>query len=87
MSIQVSDLTKDELITYIQSILDGIIGDVPVSEQLSIALGQMASKSHNHEEYVPRNEFDELKKQVEVLSKLVGDIPVSEQINMANKNS
>lgn len=84
-----TDFTKDELITYIQSILnvlndiDGIVGDVPVSEQLSIALSQMANKTHEHKSYVPIEEFNTLKKKVELLIDLVGDIPVSEQINNA----
>lgn len=89
MSTQIADLTKEELITYIQSILDvlnkidGIVGDVPVSEQLSIALGQMANKAHVHENYVDRVEFDALKSEIERLGNLVGDVAVSEQINTA----
>lgn len=89
MSTQIADLTKEELITYIQSILDvlnkidGIVGDVPVSEQLSVALNQMASKTHTHENYIVRAEFDVLKAEVERLNSLVGDVAVSEQINTA----
>lgn len=94
MSTQISDLSslplnQDSITTYIQSILnafsnlDGIIGDIPVSEQLSDALSQMASKSHVHDEYVTRKEYDTLKKQVDMLINLVGDTSVSEQINTA----
>ena len=89
MSTQIADLTKEELITYIQSILgvlnriDGIVGDVPVSEQLSVALNQMASKAHTHENYAIREELDALKAEVERLNNLVGDVAVSEQINTA----
>lgn len=86
MSTQIADLTKEELITYIQSILDvlnRIVGDVPVSEQLSIALNQMANKDHNHKDYVLRTEFNALKAEVERLNNLVGDVAVSEQINTA----
>ena len=71
-------MSKDELITY----FEGIIGDVPVSEQLSIALNQMATNESVKE---LRNEINELKKQIDLLSDLVGDIPVSEQISNANK--
>ena len=73
-------MSKDEVITYIQSILDGIVGDTPVSEQLSAALKQMAYES---EVQVLREEIEELKAQVNELSNLVGDISVSEQINNA----
>lgn len=96
MSAQIPDLsglplTQDNIITYIQSILntlsnlDGIIGDIPVSEQLNSALNQMASKSHIHEDYVTRKEYDALKRQIDALSNLVGDTSVSEQISAAIK--
>ena len=72
-------MSIDELITY----LDSIVGDVPVSEQLSIALNQMAKDTSVQE---LRDEINELKKQVSALSDLVGDIPVSEQIYSATNN-
>jgi hypothetical protein len=84
-----ADLTKDELITYIQSILnvlngiDGLVGDVPVSEQLGAALERMALKDHMHDNYVTRNEIEEIKQKIEKLFDLVGDTTVSEQINAA----
>jgi hypothetical protein len=84
-----ADLTKDELITYIQYLLDalnnfdGIVGDVPVSEQLSVALAQMADKTHTHEDYALRKELNALKLEIEKLTDLVGDVAVSEQINAA----
>ena len=60
--------------------IDSIIGDTPVSVQLNTALDQMASRDHVHEDYVPRVEFESLKRNVEALIALVGDVPVSEQI-------
>lgn len=92
MSIKVTDLTSDELLTYIQHIIDAfdnfddIVGDTPVSEQLSIALSQMASKSHMHEDYVTRAEYDALKQSVDMLVGLVGDTSVAEQIGAAINN-
>ena len=47
----------------------------------------MASKSHTHEDYVTRKEYDALKKQVDMLTNLVGDTSVSEQINVAIKQN
>lgn len=66
--------------------LNGIVGDVPVSEQLSLALDHMADKDHKHEEYVSREEFNALKRDVNKLIDLIGDTSVSEQINEAIKN-
>lgn len=92
MSTKVTDLTSDELLTHIQYIIDaldnfnGIVGDTPVSEQLSIALSQMASKSHAHENYVTRTEYDTLKQVVDTLISLVGDTSVTEQISAAINN-
>lgn len=63
--------------------IDNIIGDTPVSVQLNAALNQMARKDHVHEDYVPRVEFESLKRNVETLIALVGDISVSEQISNA----
>ncbi len=63
-----------------------LVGDTPVSEQLSIALNRMAEKSHVHGEYVTREEYDELKAQLETLIDLVGDEAVSEQISNAINN-
>lgn len=63
-----------------QNTIDSLIGDIPVSEQLGIALEHMASKEHIHENYATRDEVEELKKKVEMLIDLVGDVPVSEQI-------
>ena len=60
---------------------------MPVSEQLSIALGRLAPKDYTHDNYVIIDEFNELKRQLEALSNLIGDIPVSAQINAAPKNN
>ena len=65
--------------------IDAVIGDVPVSVQISAALGRMAPKEHTHSEYVPYSDFEELKSMVELLMALVGDVPVSEQINAVIK--
>ena len=67
--------------------INTLIGDVPVSEQLSIALGHLAPKDHTHGNYVTLNDFNELKRQLEALSNLIGDMPVSAQINAALKNN
>ena len=66
--------------------INALIGDRPVSEQLSTALSYMAPKDHKHEEYVSRIEFETLKRDVEKLIDLMGDASVSEQINRAIKN-
>lgn len=66
--------------------LDTLIGDVPVSEQLGAALEHMAQADHAHDEYVTRDEFEQLRKQLEKLIDLVGDAPISEQIYAALKN-
>ena len=81
-----------DTISYLQKFIDafnnfdGIVGDVPVSEQLSTALSYMATRDHTHSEYATRAEVAELKQQVEKLIDLVGDISVSEQINTSIKN-
>lgn len=67
--------------TNLTDLLDGIVGGVPVSEQLGAALTQMSPKDHSHDNYITRNEFNELKRDVEKLLDLVGDVPVSEQIS------
>lgn len=77
---------ETNLVQKLIDTLDGIVGDVPVSEQLGAALGHMAEKEHTHDEYVTRAEIMELKQQVEKLIDLVGDTPVSEQINMSIEN-
>ena len=65
--------------------LDVLIGDVPVSEQLSVALSRMAPKDHVHD-YATRSEVEELKRKIEMLMGLVGDTSVAEQIQTALKN-
>lgn len=66
--------------------IDTLIGDVPVSEQLSAALERMASKDHVHFEYATHEEVEELKRKIEMLVDLVGDVSVSEQIHIAINN-
>lgn len=60
-----------------------LIGDVPVSEQLSAALERMASKEQVQELL---NEVEELKRKINVLTDLVGDESVAVQIGNAIKN-
>ena len=65
--------------------LDDLIGDAPVSVQISAALERMAPKDHTHN-YATRDEVDDLKKKIELLLDLVGDVSVSDQISMAIMN-
>jgi lipid A disaccharide synthetase len=58
----------------IQVNIEELIGDRPVSEQISNAM-----QGYN----VTRAEFEALKKEVAKLAELLGDSPVSEQINKA----
>ena len=66
--------------------LFSLIGDTPVSEQIAIALKDMAPKAHMHTECADRNEVEELKRKIDLLLTLVGDTPVAEQIEIALKN-
>jgi hypothetical protein len=66
--------------------LDSLVGDVPVSSQLGLALERMAEKEHSHDIYALCSEVEELKRKISVLIDLVGDMPVSEQINLAINN-
>jgi hypothetical protein len=62
----------------LRNIIEPIVGDTPVSAQLSTALCGMASK----DDVVDlRHDVNELRKEVGKLIALVGDTPVSEQIN------
>lgn len=65
--------------------IDGLIGDVPVSEQLAAALERMAPKDHTHE-YATKSEVEDLKQKIEVLMDLIGDTSVADQIAMALNN-
>ena len=64
----------------ISDTLDSLVGDIPVSEQLGAALDRMAPKCHTHSDYASHEEFEELKRKIEMLINLVGDTSVSEQI-------
>ena len=66
--------------------IENLIGDAPVSEQLDNALNRLADKDHSHEEYITRDEFNILKKQVDMLLDLVGDMSVGDQISAAINN-
>ena len=65
--------------------ISSLVGDVPVSEQISSALEHIAKKDHIHN-YATIDEVEELKKKIEALMDLVGDISVAEQIAAALKN-
>lgn len=69
----------------ISEILSNLIGDVPVSEQLSAALSRMATKDHTHD-YATREEIEDLKGKLDMLMELVGDTRVADQIAMALNN-
>lgn len=62
--------------------VEELIGDRPVSEQISVAI-----KNHSHNEYATREEVAELKRKIELLIDLIGDTPVSQQIYDAIKNN
>lgn len=63
--------------------IENIVGDTPVSVQLSLALDRVAEKQHVHNEYAMRDDVEELKKQIDMLIALVGDTSVANQISMA----
>ena len=63
-----------------------VVGDIPVSEQIAVALKDMATKAHTHKEYADRNDVEELKQKIELLLVLVGDTSVADQIAIALKN-
>ena len=69
-----------------QNTLDHLIGDVPVAEQLAVALNRMATKDHSHENYVTRDEVDDLIQKINALMNLVGDTSVADQISAALRN-
>jgi hypothetical protein len=69
----------------ITEIIESIIGDTPVSVQLAMALDDMATKEHQHEEYATKFEVEDLRKKIDMLIDLVGDVSVSEQIYTAIK--
>jgi hypothetical protein len=63
--------------------MENIIGDVPVSSQLSAAINRLADKTHSHDCYATHEEVESLRKEIEKLNQLVGDTTVAEQINAA----
>lgn len=64
----------------LRNMIEPIVGDTPVSVQLSTALSGMASKEDVN---ALRSDLNALRKEIDNLIALVGDTPVSEQINMA----
>ena len=87
--LDLENLIDKDIISRIREVIDNIkefdsiVGDTPVSEQISVALNNVAAKNHAHDDLVPYAEFNKLKEQVEELMNLVGDTAVSEQIDMA----
>ena len=69
----------------LNDVIDTLIGDTPISVQLAAALNKMSPKDHEHESYVSRKDFNDLKAQVEKLIDLIGDTSVAEQIDAAIK--
>ena len=65
-----------------ENTLSALIGDVPVSEQLAVALERMATKDHTHN-YATHDEVEELRRKIDLLMDLVGDTKVADQIAMA----
>jgi hypothetical protein len=83
------DIVERSLIDEIDSIyklldnMEHIIGDVPVSSQLSTAINRLADKTHSHDCYATREEVELLRNEIDRLNQLVGDTTVAEQINTA----
>lgn len=69
-----------------QNTIDGLIGGVPVSEQLAAVLERTSLKDHTHDNYATHDEIEDLKRKIELLMDLVGDVSVADQIAMAIKN-
>lgn len=67
--------------------MENIVGDTPVSVQLSLVLDRMAEKHHVHDGYAMQDDVEELKKKIDMLIDLVGDISVAQQISMAMNKS
>ena len=62
----------------IKKMINELVGDTSVARQLDIAL-----RSHVHDNYPTREEYEALKQEVERLSNLIGDTSVAVQINTA----
>lgn len=63
------------------NVISTLVGDTPVSEQLSQALS-----NHSHNECATHDEVAALSEKIDKLIELVGDTSVSEQIQNAIKN-
>lgn len=61
--------------------LSSLVGDMPVSEQIAIAILR-----HDHKDCAKSTDVEELKQKIEELFNLVGDESVAEQIEAALKN-
>lgn len=68
-----------------ENTISTLVGDVPVSEQIAVALERVSPKDHTHD-YAARSEVEELKRKIDMLMDLVGDTPVADQIAMALNN-
>ena len=66
---------SQDIKTIIDECIHDIVGDTPVPNQLNNAIN-----NHIHKGYVTREEYNALKKQVDMISDLVGDTSVASQI-------
>ena len=66
---------SQDIKTIIDEYIHDIVGDTPVPNQINNAIN-----NHIHKECVTREEYDALKKQVDMISDLVGDTSVASQI-------
>jgi hypothetical protein len=70
-------MSKEEIKEILDKYIHELVGDTSVACQLDVAL-----REHKHN-YPTREEYEELKAEVEYLMTLVGDTSVAEQINTA----
>lgn len=81
---ELTEAMSNKYVTDVLNNIEGLVGDITVSQQIDMAIKNKADKDHVHN-YVNINDFNALKKEVERLIELVGDATVSEQINTALK--
>ncbi len=73
-----SEINKEVIKEMINECMQELVGDKPVSCQLDVAL-----RAHKHGDYPTREEYEELKAEVQRLTELVGNTSVADQINAA----
>ena len=82
---ELAEVINTQHVTDVLNNIEGLVGDITVSQQIDMAIKNKADKDHVHN-YVNINDFNALKKEVERLIELVGDATVSEQISAAIQN-